>query len=45
MKAHVQQAKKCELGTLESYWNILGKEVVCLASACHKGITGGGVEE
>lgn len=43
MKVHVQQTKKCDLGTWKSYWDILGKEVVCLAFACHKGITGGGV--
>lgn len=45
MKAHVQQTTKCELGTLKNYWNILGKEVICLAFACPKGILGGGVEE
>lgn len=45
MKAHVQQTKKCELGTWKNYWNILGKEVIFLAFACHKGIAGGGIKE
>lgn len=44
-EAHVQQTKKCELETSRRYWNILGKEVICLAFACHRGIAGGGVEE
>lgn len=43
----MQQSKKYELtvGTLRSYWNILGEDLSWFAFACHEGITNGGVVE
>lgn len=47
MKVYVQSAKKCELtlGTVRSYWNILGKDVIWLAVPRHKGTNGVSGEE